>query len=226
MEVKKPAEKRIFSLKDLKFGEIGDEQKKDYLHVVNEYSDVFSNGKLDVGDCPIMPHVIKLKDPSQVVSIPPYRMPYHLQAVAADYVDNLLKANVIRKSTSPFSSPLMLVRKANADPAMAITQQYRVVHNYKKVNENIERCAYPLRNLYELIDNVSRGKVYTVIDLSQGYFNQRCIDPMGATAFSLPGKGHFEYIKSPMGINSSPAFFSKITRLHHSRLTKCVCVHG
>ena len=204
------SKKQVFKEADLKFGEVPTHIRQKYVEMVNDFADVFSQGKLDVGNCPIMPHVIKLKDPTKIVSIPPYRMPYHLQSVASDYVDNLLKANVIRKSTSPFSSPLMLVRKQHADPSMPITHQYRVVHNYKKVNENIERCAYPLRNLYELIDNVSKGRVYTVIDLSQGYFNQQCIDKHGATAFSLPGKGHFEYVKSPMGINSSPAFFQRL----------------
>ena len=199
-----------FTIKDLQLDGVPAQYTHEYLQLVNDYRDVFSRDSLDIGDCPIMPHVIKLKDPTKVVSIPPYRMPYHLQDVANNYIENLLKANIIRKSTSPFSSPLMLVRKASADPEAPISQQYRIVHNYKKVNENIERCAYPLRNLYELIDNVSKGKVYTVIDLSQGYFNQRCSDPFGATAFSLPGKGHFEYVKSPMGINSSPAFFQRL----------------
>ena len=199
-----------FTMRDINLDDVPEKYKWKYLDTINRYRDVFSRGKLEVGDCPIMPHVIKLKDPTKVVSIPPYRMPYHLQDVAKEYVENLLKANIIRRSVSPFSSPLMLVRKQNADPSAPVTQQYRVVHNYKKVNLNIERCAYPLRNLYELLDNVSKGKVYTVIDLSQGYFNQKCVDPMGATAFSLPSVGHFEYVKSPMGINSSPAFFQRL----------------
>ena len=199
-----------YTYRDVNLEGLPPEFKSKYLKVINDNREAFSAEPLDIGNCPIMPHVIKLKDPNKVVSIPPYRMPYHLQDIAKTYVENLLKANVIRRSTSPFSSPLMLVRKANANPNKPISQQYRIVHNYKKVNENIERCAYPLRNLYELIDNVSKGKVYTVIDLSQGYFNQKCKDEQGATAFSLPSVGHFEYVKSPMGINSSPAFFQRL----------------
>ena len=209
-QVKVEKSQELFSLKDLNLEAVPERYKEKYLEIVNKYSSVFSKGKLDVGNCPIMPHVIKLKDETKVVNIPPYRMPYHLQGVASEYVENLLKANIIRRSTSPFSSPLMLVRKANADPQGPVTHQYRVVHNYKKVNENIERCAYPLRNLYELIDNVAKGKIYTVIDLSQGYFNQRVVDEFGCTAFSLPSVGHFEYVRSPMGINSSPAFFQRL----------------
>ena len=197
-------------VKDVDLTHIPESYRPKYKQLIHEYADIFSRHKMDVGKCEILPHEIKLKDKSKVVNIPPYRMPYHLEEVAQEYVENLLKADIIRKSTSPFSSPLMLVRKASAKPSDPITQQYRIVHNYKKVNENIERCSYPLRNLYELIDRVAEGKVYTVIDLSQGYFNQKVIDPQGASAFSVPGLGLFEYTRSPMGINSSPAFFQRL----------------
>ena len=181
-----------------------------YEKLINKYNDVFSRGKLDVGNCKILPHEIRLKDDAEIVNIPPYRMPYHLQEVANEYVDTLLAAGIIRKSTSPFCSPLMLVRKANAKPGEPLTFQYRMVHNYKKVNLLLKRCAYPLRNIHELIDRVAENKIYTVIDLSQGYFNQQLKDPHGVSAFSVPGKGHFEYVKSPMGLNSSPAFFQRL----------------
>ena len=187
---------------------VPDRFRKMYESLIHKYNNVFSRGKLDVGDCKILPHEIRLKEDAEIVNIPPYRMPYHLQEVANEYVDTLLAAGIIRKSNSPFCSPLMLLRKANAKPGEPLTFQYRMVHNYKKVNLLLKRCAYPLRNIHELIDKVAENKVYTVIDLSQGYFNQQLKDPQGVSAFSVPRKGHFEYVKSPMGLNSSQAFFN------------------
>ena len=178
--------------------------------LVIEYRDIFARDKLDVGNCTILPHVIRLQDPTKIINQPPYRWPYALTKTVHDYVDNLLKSGVIRHSTSPFSSPLMIIRKASASPMEPINDQYRVVHNYKRINDNILACSYPLRNLHELLDYVAAGKIHSVIDLSQGYFNQQVIDPHGATAFSVPGKGLFEYTKSPMGINSSPAYFQRL----------------
>ena len=57
-------------------------------------------------------------------------MPYKLKEVAIDYVQKLMEAGVIRKSTSVFNSPLMLVKKPNADPNKPLGEQYRLVHNY------------------------------------------------------------------------------------------------
>jgi hypothetical protein len=50
-----------------------------------------------------------------------------------------------------------------------------------------------MRNLFELIDEVGQGQIYSIIDLSQGFFNQLLTEDSKAfTAFGVPGKGHFE----------------------------------
>ena len=199
-----------FVQKNADLSHVPNHMKEKFKSLLISFSDVFSRNHIDVGHCKSLPHEIVLKDPNKVVNIPPYRSPHFLQELQHEYVHQLLDAQIIRASTSPFSSHLMMVKKANADPNLPISTQYRVVHNYKKVNENIKPCSYPLSNLYSLIDEVSQGKYYTVLDLSQGYFNQKVIDKHGATAFSVPGLGTFEYLRSPMGINSSPAYFQRL----------------
>ena len=174
------------------------------------FKDIFSSGPTDIGHCTSLPHEIKLRDPSKIVNIAPYRLPHNLMSVVHEYVDKLLEAGVIRHSTSPFSSPIMLVRKAGADPRGPLTSTYRVVHNYTKINQNLDTCSYPLRNIQELLDEVASAKVRSIFDLSQGFFNQTLKDPAGATAFSVPGRGLFQYSRSPMGIASSPAYFQRL----------------
>jgi len=80
------------------------EQPK-YKALLREFSDVFSRNDLDVGHCRSLPHKVRLKDPNRVTSINQYRLPYHLKEVAVDYVQKLLHAGVVRKSSSIFNSP-------------------------------------------------------------------------------------------------------------------------
>ena len=56
----------------------------------------------------------------------------------------------------------MLVKKPHADPAKPLAEQYRLVHNYVDLNKNTNPCSYPLRNLYELLDEVASGKIFSV----------------------------------------------------------------
>ena len=111
-----------------------------------------------------MQQTVTLKDPSKISYTPQYRLPHHLKIVAEQYIDTLLAAGVIQESKSPFSSPLMLVRKAcDPDPINPL-KNYRVVLDYRKLNENTIPDSYPMRHLSELIDNVSSAKIWTVLE--------------------------------------------------------------
>ena len=184
--------------------------QNDYRAILRSYTDVFSKNDLDLELCKVLPHQVRLIVPNRITAINQYGLPHHLGKVAIDYVKKLLAAGVIRKSNSVFNSPLMIVKKPHADPKKPFAEQYRLVHNYVEVNKNIAPCSYPLRHLYELLDEVASGRVYSVLDLSQGFFQQHLIDPHEATAFSIPGVGQYAYLRSPQGMNSSPAYFQRL----------------
>ena len=184
----------------------------DYKRVLQEFSDIFSTNPDDVGKCGDIKQTIRLIDNNKVSATPPYRLPHHLLSVAHDYVRKLLKLDIIRPSTSPFSSPLMLVKKPGViDPSRPLAEQYRVVHDYRRVNTNTHADRYPMQNLFELIDEVSQGKIFTVIDLSQGFWNQELDEQSKrVTAFGVPGLGHFEYNRSAQGLCNSPSAFQRL----------------
>ena len=181
-----------------------------YKQLLREFSDVISKNDLDLGQCKTLPHPVKLKDQNKIVSINQYRLPHHLKEVAIDYVQKLLAAGVVRKSNSVFNSPLMLVKKPHADTNKHLAEQYRLVHNYVEANKNISPCSYPLRHLHELLDEVASEKIYSVLDLSQGFFQQHLLDPHQATAFFIEGVGQYSYVRSPQGMNSSPSYFQRL----------------
>ena len=178
-----------------------DPNKEKYVKLIRSYSDIFSKHDLDVGHSSTLPHTVRLLDPNKIVSVNQYRLPYHLKEVAIDYVDKLLKSGVIRPSTSVFNSPLMLVKKPNADPSKPLGEQYRLVHNYIELNKLIVPCSYPLRHMYELLDEVVLGKVFSVLDLSQGFFQQTLIDQKETTSLFIH---HLQLHRNTTHVTSRP----------------------
>ena len=85
--------------------------RRKYSELLTNFTDVFSVNPDDVGRCTSLPQDIRLKDPNSVSCTPSYRIPHNLLPVAHDYVNKLLARDIIRPSTSPFSSPLMLVKE-------------------------------------------------------------------------------------------------------------------
>jgi hypothetical protein len=182
-----------------------------FSQLLRKFSDIFSSSDVDVGCSTVIEQEIELRDPSKVVAIPAYRLAHHLRPVAEQYVTKLLAHGIVQKSKSPFSSPLLLVRKAKpADPNDVCTA-WRVVSDFRLLNDNTVKDSYPLHNLYDLIDRVSSAKIHSIVDLSQGFWNQSlCSSSRPFTAFSVPGMGHFEWTRSPQGLINSSATFQRL----------------
>jgi hypothetical protein len=174
---------------------------------LSERSDIFTIDTGDVGKCDIIKQQLTLIEKNKVCSNPPYRLPHHLLPIAHKYVDQQLSSDVIRPSKSPFSSPLMLVKKPGLkDSNKPIEEQYRVVHDYHKLNSLLIQDSYPMSNLFELKDEVGQGQIYSIIDLSQGFFKQLLTEDAKAfTDLGIPEKGLFEYNRSAQGLCNSPA---------------------
>ena len=63
--------------------------------------------------------------------------------------------------------------------------------------------------------------MFSVLDLSRGFFQQTLIDPKGTTSFSIPGYGQFTYNQSPQGLNSSPAYFQRLLDHILKQIDRC-----
>ncbi|KAF5470911.1 hypothetical protein F2P56_011397 [Juglans regia] len=79
-------------------------------------------------------HQILLKTDTTPVSVRPYRYPYYQKTEIEKIVKELLESGVIRPSQSPFSSPVLLVRKGDGS-----WQMYR---DYRALNEATIKAKY------------------------------------------------------------------------------------
>ena len=106
--------------------------------LLENYADVFVNGPNDPLGCTRdTEHSIDTGD-SRPIKQRPYRIPVHLQTVVDQQVADMLERGLIRSSTSPWSSPIVLAPKKDGN--------YRFCVDFRRVNSVTKKDAQPMRN--------------------------------------------------------------------------------
>lgn len=143
---------------------------------------------------------IKLKT-NDVVYYRPYRLAPIEREKVKEIIQDLLKKGIIKESSSPFASPMILVRKSDGTDRMCI--------DYRALNKLIERDRYPLPLIEDQIDKLGKAKYFISIDMKNGFYQIPVSEESTRyTAFVTPD-GHYEFLKMPFGICNGPSVFQR-----------------
>ena len=148
---------------------------------------------------------------AEAVRAHPYMIPPKWQAQVKDQIDNLLDLGIIRPSTSPWSSPVVTVKKKDGGVRLCV--------DYRAVNLITLPDPYLMPLIEEILDNLASANFISKIDLTKGFHQIPIVnEDIPKTAFCTPW-GKFEYLVMPFGLRNGPAVFHRLMdRLLHSDL--------
>ena len=180
-------------------------EKMEIAEILHKYKDSFSKDDNDLGLTDLTEHMIDTAD-ALPIKQPPRRVPLALAAAEKEAIQELEKKGVIRKSVSPWASPIVLVRKKN--------DKLRPCVDYRKVNAVTRNTpAFPLPRVTDCIDTVTGAKFFSSFDLTSGYL-QIPVKPtdIPKTAFCTK-YGQYEFTTMPFGLVGSSATFQRTMEL-------------
>ena len=169
--------------------------------LLSEFQDVFARDEQDLGCTSATQHRIHLED-ERPVKVPHRRIPAAFVQEVKDHIQKLLQQGVIRESSSPYSSAVVLARKKSG--------QLRLCVDYRLLNRKTRKDSFPLPRIDEYLDSLSGAKLFTTLDLKSAYAQVPIAEEdKFKTAFSTP-MGLFEYNRMPYGLCNSPATFQRL----------------
>jgi len=126
-----------------------------------------------------------------------------MQAIINEEVDEMLTQGMIEPSHSPWNSPIVVVKKKDG--------KHRFCIDFRRVNDTTHKDAYPLPQITVTLNKLRGARYLSTLDLKSGYWQvPLASESRPVTAFTVPGKGLFQFKVMPFGLHSAPATFQRL----------------
>jgi hypothetical protein len=147
-------------------------------------------------------HHIPLIPGVKPVNVKPYRYSPTQKDEIERQIKEMLANGIFRPSTSPFASPVLLVKKKDGT--------WRFCIDYRQLNAITVKNKYPLPIVDELLDELKGAAWFTKLDMKSGYHQIRLTPTDEPKTTFRTHHGHSEFRVMSFGLTNAPTTFQAI----------------
>ena len=148
------------------------------------------------GKASVIEHKIDLTG-DRPIRCKPYPLPYAKRGEIREEIKNMMDTGIVRESSSPYASPLVVVKKKDGSNRMWV--------DYQKLNLVTVAGPAPMTTAVDLFGKLGKCQYYSTIDLSKGYWQiQGAEEDIHKTVLVTPD-GCYEFLRMPLEMKNSGA---------------------
>ncbi|CAF4263328.1 unnamed protein product [Rotaria magnacalcarata] len=173
------------------------QDRLDFLDILHQFRHTFDTSKATQAHIAIH-HTIPTADVQPTSVCPFYKTPQQREVLNKE-VEKLLHDNVIRGSTSPWASPVILKKKPDGT--------YRFIVDFRRLNAVTKKDAHAQPTTEELLNRLAGHRFFTKLNLKSGYFQIPIseVDKEKTTFVTQDGLYEFNVLAQVL-MNAPPTF--------------------
>ncbi|GFW04283.1 retrovirus-related Pol polyprotein from transposon 297 [Trichonephila clavipes] len=131
----------------------------------------------------------------------PRRLPFTERDIVDKQIDEWIQNGVIEPCSSAYASQVLVVRKKDGSP--------RVCIDFRKLNRVLVKDHYPLPLIEDILDKLQDTRVFSTIDLRNGFFHVPVYKQSRPYTSFVTQNGQFQFLKMPFGLSTCPSTFQR-----------------
>ena len=191
------------------------DERSQLARLLTDFADVFAVSSDDLGHTSLVTHQINTGS-SQPIRQPARRLPLHKRVETDTLLKDMLKKGVIEPSSSPWTSPIVLVKKKDGSTRFCV--------DYRKPNEVTVKDSYPLPRIDDCLDALAGCSWFSTLDLCCGYWQVAMSEEDKPRTVFSTGNGLHQFTVMSFGLCNAPVTFERLMEKVLSGLPWEVCL--